>query len=215
MNKGAGSKPVFRSHCKTSGRVGARPFCCPRDMALCFHVRDSVAAQSCLRAWRNGRRYGLKHRWITPCGFESRRPHRPIIQIQTYPTSGPHVTDDGHPSAQESAMSSRYYRSVHAQTSTPRIKTNAIRDRGNLPRAGHNARPGARLTGRPSHSVVGTFSVPMTSKPRPNGMAKQNEPTSQVTHRDQRACVFASMNTSIPSSTRCKAKANSSSPLSS
>lgn len=28
-------------------------------------------------AWRNGRRYGLKIRCLTACGFESRRPHIP------------------------------------------------------------------------------------------------------------------------------------------
>lgn len=36
---------------------------------------DSPLQFSGARAWRNGRRYGLKNRWGNPCGFESRRPH--------------------------------------------------------------------------------------------------------------------------------------------
>jgi hypothetical protein len=44
-----------------------------------------------MRAWRNGRRYGLKHRWGDPCGFESRRPHcRSITRVGASPVESTH-----------------------------------------------------------------------------------------------------------------------------
>jgi hypothetical protein len=54
----------------------------PPDLLVrCCSVRgklrwclDLIAGH--LRAWRNGRRYGLKLRWGNSCGFDSRRPHQ-------------------------------------------------------------------------------------------------------------------------------------------
>ena len=43
---------------------------------LTSRVRSGTLEISLMRAWRNGRRAGLRIRWVTPCGFKSHRPHQ-------------------------------------------------------------------------------------------------------------------------------------------
>ena len=91
--KVAGSNPVFRSgttgQCpsflRPAGRVSGSPGLPAsqnRRMAISSERRRRKPARR-TRAWRNGRRYGLKHRWGNPCGFESRRLHHAEKPIMT------------------------------------------------------------------------------------------------------------------------------------